>query len=62
MNKKNVISDHVLPMSMNWHVLLLRVTCGTSDINGNVAVSQYKIFVMIRKEAPRVIRPHIVQI
>ena len=35
---------------------LPRATCGTSGTNGNVAVSQWKIIVMIIDQAPRVIR------
>ena len=37
-------------------VSLPRATCGASGINGNEAVSQYKMIAMIRYLASRVIR------
>ena len=50
MIKKNEISDHVLPISMKWQRHMPGATCGTSSINGHVAVSQLKIMVMLEKK------------
>ena len=50
--KSFLSNNHEVP-----HVSMPRGTYGTSGSKGNVAVSQWKIIVIIRNYARRVIRP-----
>ena len=55
-------SNHDLPISMKC--ICVSATCHLwqSGTNANVAIFQYKIMIMVRKETPRVIRPLRIQI